>query len=90
MGSEEAFTAIRRALGANKRVRLTKSIYDDESFGNFVISFQHAGKARSIVLDRGELILCSDPDGDGESKTLLSSIYEVDEQAILRALQIEF
>ena len=53
MNSLEAFEAIRRAVGADPRMCIVDSRYEELIFGNFIIAFEHDGLPRSIVNDSG-------------------------------------
>jgi hypothetical protein len=86
MDSRDAFDAIQRALEADPRREMQASRYEAALFGNFVISFEEDGQSRSIVNDRGELMICAGPDGEGTCRTLLPSLAQADEQTVLRAL----
>jgi len=86
MDGREAFEAIRDALNAEPRRRIIESRYEELIFGNFIIAFEHDGQPSSIVNDRGELFLCSDLSGSKGCTVILPSLYEVDEQGLLRAL----
>jgi len=88
MRSNEAYDAIRKALGSNHGTRLLSCTYDEEMFGNFVIAFEVDGRPSSVVNDRGELALCSDLVGTQRCRTIVRSIAAVDEQALIQALTL--
>jgi|KBSSwiS6_1023812.scaffolds.fasta_scaffold58882_2 hypothetical protein len=80
MNPEEAYDAIRRVISADPQKRIVDSSFDAMSFGNFWVTFDDNGQRKSIVNDRGELVL------DGQ--TAMLSMYEVDEPTIMRALRL--
>ena len=85
MEPREAFEAIRRAIASDHRKQIVNSRYDEQAFGNFIISFRDNGRPRSVVNDRFELVLCENVEGDGGT-TLLRSIEDADAESILHAL----
>jgi hypothetical protein len=86
MGSKEAYDAIRKALASNPRTSIVDCFYDDATFGNFVIAFDSEGQSRPAVNDRGKLALCNDFSGTHQCKTVVPSIADADERAVLEAL----
>jgi len=88
MDTREAFEAIRSALDADPCRRIVESRYEELIFGNFIIAFEHGGRPRSIVNDRGELCLCNDLSGSKGCALILPSLWDVDQQGILRALEL--
>jgi len=88
MGPNEAYDAIRTVLATRPGTRLLDCSYNDASFGNFVIGFEADGQARSVVNDRGELALCSDPAGTQHCRTIVRSIAALDEHALIEALAL--
>jgi hypothetical protein len=83
---KEAYELIRRAIAIDAGKRLVGSRYDDQNFGNFIISFEEDGGSSSIGNDRGELVRCEGIDGSGPCTTVLLSIRDADEEAVLAAL----
>jgi hypothetical protein len=79
---------IRGAITRDPNKRLVKSTFDEASFGNFIISFEEDGRARSVVNDRGELVVCSDLEGSRDCVTVLGSLHGADEQLIINALKL--
>jgi hypothetical protein len=88
MDAREAYEAISRSLGADPRNCIIKCVFDERNFGNFIISFEHSGAPRSIVNDRGELVLCDDLEGSVGRRTVVPSLYGLDEQRVVRALKL--
>lgn len=86
MDASAGYDAILRALAAEPRIRIVESFFDEVNFGNFIVRFEADGQPRSIVNDRGELVLCSDLEGSRDCRTALQSLYGVDKPALLRAL----
>ena len=86
MDSRQAFDAIQAALKANPGFKIIDATYDEDAFGNFVISFVRDTAPQSFVLDRGELVLCDDMDGSNECRTVLQSICDVEEKVVLNAV----
>lgn len=86
MDSRDVYDAILRAIDADPRRQLVASRFDDAAFGNFVISFEEDKRPRSVVNDRGELVLCTGLNGSGGCTTVLSCLPGADEEAVLRAL----
>jgi hypothetical protein len=86
MDSKVAYGSILRNLQAEARAQIVDSVYDEQNFGNFVVSFTVDSQLRSLVLDRGELAICSDLEGSENCRTVVQSIYELDEDAVLAAI----
>ncbi len=82
----DAFDAIKAAVEADPQKRLVNSRYWPEAFGNFIIAFEDAGSPRSVVLDRFELVLCEDLNGDEGCKTILQSIREAEPDEVIARL----
>jgi hypothetical protein len=89
MLSEQAYRAIRMAVAAGDHRRIVRSEYDPTAFGNFIISYEDAGRPRSIVCDRLELVVCCDMEGRQGCRTVVPSIQKAKEAEILRALGLE-
>ena len=86
MPTREAYEAILRALKAHPHRRVLECEFNDAVFGNFAISFETEGARRTVVNDRGELVLYTGRNDTNGGKTILPSLAEVDEQVLLRAL----
>lgn len=86
MRSKEAYNAIRKALASNPRTSIVECTYDTAAFGNFLIAFEADGEPKSVVNDRGELVLCGDLAGTRNCETVVPSINDVNERMILKAL----
>jgi hypothetical protein len=88
MDARKAYEAISKTIGADPRNRIIKCVFDKENFGNFIISFERGGAPRSVVNDRGQLVLCDDPEGRLGCRTVVQSLYGVDEQRVIQALKL--
>jgi hypothetical protein len=86
MNARDAYEATLRAVGADPRNRILECVFDEVNFGNFIVSFEQGGLHRSIVNDRGELVLCCDLEGSRDCRSVVRSLREVDEQRVIRAL----
>jgi hypothetical protein len=89
MIAEQAFRAIQAAILAKEDARVIHSRYDPMDFGNFIIAFEDAGRARSVICDRLELVVCNDLQGPRGFRTLFPSVQDVKEVELLRALELE-
>lgn len=74
MKTIDAYRAIIHDVESNPKAELLSSSYDEELFGNFVISIVFSGKGCSIVSDRGQLFLCNDINGRGDCDLIASSL----------------
>jgi hypothetical protein len=77
------------AVAAEDHRRVVHSQYDPTVFGNFIISYEDAGRPRSIVRDRFELAVCDDLQGQQGCRTVVPSIQRVNEAEIPKALGLE-
>lgn len=73
-------------MDASKRI--VESQFNEANFGNFVISFEVDGQPKSIVNDRGELVLCDDLEGSRDCKTVVQSLADADESIVISALNL--
>jgi hypothetical protein len=85
--TRDAYDAILTALGADPRKHIVESFFHEENFGNFWISFEDNGRPRTLVNDRGQLILGRGRLGREET-TVVQSIREADERTLLQALYL--
>ena len=88
MDAREAYQTILSALDADPRKRVVSSRFEEANFGNFVIGFEDEGRAKSILHDRGELVLCNDLHGNQDCTTALASLATADQPTALRALNL--
>jgi hypothetical protein len=87
MNSRPAFEAIKNALSSDPLTRIVSADFSEDHFGNFVIAFSKEGVESSLVLDRGELAICQGLNGSDDCRTLLSTIYDVNEQELIAAVK---
>jgi hypothetical protein len=83
----DAFEAIQKKLETDLGSDAVEGHFDDATFGNFWVRYVEAGETRSIVNDRGQLILYEGPD-DHFSKLLLQDLYSADPQSVLDSLRV--
>lgn len=88
MDTKDVFEAICCALREHPERRLVEARYFDEMFGNFIIDFEDRGRPRSIVNDRFDLVLGEGFGGNQLGETVLRSLREADQRAILDALNL--
>jgi hypothetical protein len=88
MQTKAAYDAIRRVLEADAQKRIVRSSFDEEVFGNFVISFIARGEPMSIVNDRGQLFLYDGINANEFRRTLLNDLYSADEAGVVSAVDI--
>ena len=86
METEAAFDAIRRKLEGAPRTRITSSFYDASSFGNFWISYTQKNERRSIVNERGKLIVTNGSPAGPLREVLVEHLNSADEAALLASI----
>ena len=86
MDTRAAYDAIIRAISADSRRRVVRSSYEEDFFGNFVISFLEDGGPSSIVNDRGQLFLYDGLDAETYQGTLIDDLYNADEMAVMEVV----
>ncbi|MCW3797935.1 hypothetical protein OMW55_08980 [Sphingomonas sp. BN140010] len=86
MDAREAYETILSALHADPRKRIVSSLFEEANFGYFLIGFEDEGRAKSILHDRGELVLCGDLHGSQDCTTALASLATADQPTAIRAL----
>lgn len=82
----EAFALIKTAVEADPDKRLVKAQYWPDVFGNFIVAFEDSGTPQSVVLDRLELVICQDLDGNEGCKAVLDSIRNAEPDEMIAKL----
>lgn len=86
MDTRAAFDTIQRKVKADPRKCIVESFFDEQVFGNFWITYDEGGERRSVVNDRGQLILYDGSAGDRFREMLVSDLRSADEKAVLEAV----
>jgi hypothetical protein len=73
---------------ADRGKRLLDSAFDERNFGNFHISYKEGAHDKSIINDRGELVLCRDLEGRRKCTTVLSTLQGADQRTLRAALRL--
>ena len=85
MSPKEAFDAIGRTLSEDVRVRVVRTEYDAEFFGNFHIAFWEGDSPHSIICDRGQIWVCDDLEA-AHCTMVVEAIYYADPDSLLDAV----
>ena len=88
MEARSAYELVCEAVEAHPRRRLVNAFFDEEHFGSFLVSFEEDGEERCVVNDRGFLFLTADLNGSGDSIATVTSLKEVDREALLKGLKL--
>ena len=88
MTSEEAFTLIVNALQSSDRKKITKSLFDSENFGNFLIEIQDGKKLIIVTCDRSQILIDENIGGHAVTRLVVPSLYEISEISLLNDLGI--
>lgn len=86
MDTQDAYAMICAAVENHPHRRLLGRNFDEEHFGNFVVSFMQCGDERSVVNDRGSVYVTGDCDGTGEALATIPLLYEVEKHSLLAKL----
>lgn len=86
LNSETAYHIILKRLKLSPNSDLVDNSYDEENFGNFFISFKDRERHMSVICDRDELVICSDLLGTKDCKTAFSSLLNLNEDLLLKAI----
>jgi len=88
MNPKEAYELVRSAIEADPRNRPISGFYDEQCFGNWIVSFQAGGEAKAVVNDRGFVSLARGSDGSGEAIATIPSLRDADKASLLQALKL--
>ena len=86
MNSKEIYNIVLQTIEKQNNIRLDDSRFDENNFGNFVISFVCGSRRSSIVSDRGEIVICDDFGGMGNCRTILPTSRYAQEVEIISAV----
>jgi hypothetical protein len=82
---KEVYDAITAALAEEGDVRVVRSAYDAEAFGNFHLAYWRNERPVSIVLDRSQLFVCGDLEAD--KCRMVGDLFQSDETEVLELLR---
>jgi len=88
MTSEEAFQLISESVCSSSDMELISRYFDEENFGNFLIGIRHAHRERSILCDRGQILLCDGLAGADKCRLAVPTLHDVSEASLLHALEL--
>lgn len=74
MNYAEAYKTLNEHFGNESLFAVMSRYYDKENFGNFFIEVDGPNGCRSIVCDRGMILVCIDADDLDSCKVALSSL----------------
>jgi hypothetical protein len=86
--ARRAYASICQAVARHPRRRPISSDFDEEHFGNFLVSFEEDGQERCVVNDRGFVMITPDLDGRGAPIATVPSLYGVERERLIEALKL--
>lgn len=79
MLTREAYEMTIELCSSNKR-NIISSFYDENNFGNFVVTYEQNSRINSLINDRGSIMICKgDPNDTSNCEVLIESLFLINE-----------